>query len=135
MSPQQWHQQRVQQQIVQQLYSNGGRAPQQQQQARPKQPAVQSTYRAPQTSGSILARQLAAAAGAGVAKKKKRRAPVSDSDNDGGEYDSGGSGDEYGVQETPAAIAKRETLAVEFFNTCEKELLMELSGAWLLSTV
>jgi len=141
MTPEQqqlYHQQDVQRRLAAQLYQGQqGRPQYQQQQQQKPRPPVQSTYRAPQTSGSILARQLAAAAaaGGGGAKKKRRRAPVSDSDNDGGEYDSGGSGDEYGAQETPAAIAKRETLAVEFFNTCEKELLMELTGEFVLSFV
>ncbi|GAA5909296.1 DNA-dependent ATPase FUN30 [Sporobolomyces salmoneus] len=85
----------------------------------------------PQTSGSILARQLAAASALGSATKKKvpkKKAYGSDSDDDGGDYDSAGSGDEYGSRENPAAVARREQLAVEFFNTCEKELLMELAG-------
>lgn len=92
------------------------------------QPRPVKTYQAPQTSGSILARQLAAAAGS-APKKKRKRAAQSESEDDGGAYDSGGSGDEYGSAETPAQVQKRETLAVEFFNTCEKEMLMELAGA------
>lgn len=88
-------------------------------------------HQPPQTSGSILARQLAAASAASSAVKKKgskKKAYGSDSDDDGGDYDSAGSGDEYGSRENPAAVARREQLAVEFFNTCEKELLMELAG-------
>ncbi|GAA5960200.1 hypothetical protein JCM3765_002505 [Sporobolomyces pararoseus] len=88
-------------------------------------------HQPPQTSGSILARQLAAASAAGSATKKKptkKKSYGSDSDDDGGDYDSAGSGDEYGAKENPAAVARRELLAVEFFNTCEKELLMELAG-------
>ena len=87
----------------------------------------------PATSGSILARQLMLANSAGGAssskKKPKKRAYASDSDDDGGDYDSQGSGDEYGARENPALVAKREALAVEFFNTCTKEMLMELAGA------
>ncbi|BGP25487.1 DNA-dependent ATPase fun30 [Rhodotorula toruloides] len=101
----------------------------QQQQQRPK--PVQKAM-APATSGSILARQLALAnATASSASKKhkvKKRAYASDSDDDGGDYDSAGSGDEYGTRENPAMVARREALAVEFFNDCTKENLMELAG-------
>lgn len=102
----------------------------QQQPPRPK--PVQKAV-APATSGSILARQLALAnATASSASKKhkvKKRAYASDSDDDGGDYDSAGSGDEYGTRENPAMVARREALAVEFFNDCTKENLMELAGA------
>lgn len=99
----------------------------------PKNAQYIPKHQAPQTSGSILARQLAAASAAGSATKKKlpkKKAYGSDSDDDGGDYDSAGSGDEYGSRENPAAVARREQLAVEFFNTCEKELLMELAGEY-----
>ena len=86
----------------------------------------------PQTSGSILARQLMLASGGAPSSKKKskKRAYASDSDDDGGDYDSAGSGDEYGSRESPAIVAKREALAVEFFNTCTKDNLMELAGTF-----
>ncbi|GAA5906029.1 hypothetical protein JCM5296_005686 [Sporobolomyces johnsonii] len=107
----------------------GGGARAMPQQRAPAPKPVQK-HHAPMTSGSILARQLAAASGGGSVKKKpaKKKAFNSDSDDDGGDYDSAGSGDEYGARENPAAVARREQLAVEFFNTCEKELLMELAG-------
>ena len=98
---------------------------------RPRKDQSQPKHQIPLTSGSILARQLAAASAAGSAIKKKpvkKKAYGSDSDDDGGDYDSAGSADEYGAKENPAAVARREQLAVEFFNTCEKELLMELAG-------
>ncbi|GAA5935429.1 DNA-dependent ATPase FUN30 [Sporobolomyces koalae] len=97
----------------------------------PKNPNAPPRHAPPMTSGSILARQLAAASAAGSSLKKKggkKKAYGSDSDDDGGDYDSAGSGDEYGSRETPALVARREQLAVEFFNTCEKDLLMELAG-------
>ncbi|GAA5876652.1 hypothetical protein JCM16303_003615 [Sporobolomyces ruberrimus] len=97
----------------------------------PKNPQAVPRHQPPLTSGSILARQLAAASALGSSSKKKaskKKAYGSDSDDDGGDYDSAGSGDEYGSRETPAAVARREQVAVEFFNTCEKELLMELAG-------
>ncbi|GAA5883649.1 hypothetical protein JCM3774_003077 [Rhodotorula dairenensis] len=84
----------------------------------------------PQTSGSILARQLMLASGGAPSSKKKskKRAFASDSEDDGGDYDSAGSADEYGARESPQLVAKREALAVEFFNTCTKDNLMELAG-------
>ncbi|BGP41041.1 DNA-dependent ATPase fun30 [Rhodotorula kratochvilovae] len=105
----------------------------QQQQQRPPQQAPKPPppkAAPPATSGSILARQLQLASGAGASSKKKakKRAYASDSDDDGGDYDSAGSGDEYGSRENPALVAKREALAVEFFNSCTKEMLMELAG-------
>ncbi|KAJ8293308.1 ATP-dependent helicase fft2 [Rhodotorula toruloides] len=113
------------------VYAGGqqGQMRMQQQQQRPK-PVPKAV--APATSGSILARQLALAnATASSASKKhkvKKRAYASDSDDDGGDYDSAGSGDEYGTRENPAMVARREALAVEFFNDCTKENLMELAG-------
>ncbi|GAA6062362.1 hypothetical protein JCM10212_004208 [Sporobolomyces blumeae] len=112
------------------VYSGGAGGGNRPQQHRPSKPPAPK-HQAPLTSGSILARQLAAASGGGSAVKKKstkKKAYGSDTDDDGGDYDSAGSGDEYGARENPAAIAKREQLAAEFFNTCEKELLMELAG-------
>ncbi|BGP56091.1 DNA-dependent ATPase fun30 [Rhodotorula sphaerocarpa] len=95
---------------------------------KPKPPAPKAHI--PQTSGSILARQLQLAGhmGSSSKKKSKKRAYASDSEDDGGDYDSAGSGDEYGSRESPQVIAKREALAIEFFNTCEKDNLMELAG-------
>ncbi|GAA5847405.1 hypothetical protein JCM9279_000465 [Rhodotorula babjevae] len=112
-------------------YAHGPYAqPHPQQRAQPKPAPPKAAP--PATSGSILARQLMLANSAGAAssskKKPKKRAYASDSDDDGGDYDSQGSGDEYGARENPALVAKREALAVEFFNTCTKEMLMELAG-------
>ncbi|GAA5890666.1 hypothetical protein JCM6882_000617 [Rhodosporidiobolus microsporus] len=105
-----------------------------QQMPQPAKPKVQvPKHHAPLTSGTILARQLALAAGGGGSAKKKpsklaKKSYNSDSDDDGGDYDSAGSGDEYGSRENPAQVAKREAIAVEFFNDCTKEQLMELAG-------
>lgn len=118
--------------------SHPGQHPQQyQQQPPPPKPKPVIKGAPPLTSGTILARQLALASGGfGSAKKKPAKAPKknynSDSDDDGGDYDSAGSGDEYGSRETPAQIAKREGIAVEFFNDCTKEQLMELAGAFFV---
>ncbi|GAA6043770.1 hypothetical protein JCM8097_006665 [Rhodosporidiobolus ruineniae] len=122
-------------------YQHGGRVmqmhphPQMQhpQMQRPPVKPPAPKHQPPLTSGTILARQLAAAAagnGGATSKKKvvKKKAYNSDSDDDGGDYDSAGSGDEYGTKENPAQIAKREAIAVEFFNQCEKDQLMELAG-------
>ncbi|GAA6005929.1 hypothetical protein JCM10207_007278 [Rhodosporidiobolus poonsookiae] len=103
--------------------------PQQPQQVRPKQQVPK--HQAPLTSGTILARQLALAGGGGSTKKKpvkKIKTYNSDTDDDGGDYDSAGSGDEYGSRENPAQVAKKEAIAVEFFNDCTREQLMELAG-------
>ncbi|GAA5988276.1 hypothetical protein JCM10908_002146 [Rhodotorula pacifica] len=113
------------------VYAQGGYTQRQGTQGNtPKAKAPAAKAHAPQTSGSILARQLMlASGGAPSAKKKsKKRAFASDSEDDGGDYDSAGSGDEYGTRESPQLIAKREALAVEFFNTCTKDNLMELAG-------
>ncbi|KAK4054298.1 DNA-dependent ATPase fun30 [Microbotryomycetes sp. JL221] len=87
-------------------------------------------YQAPQTTGQILARQLAAASGLNMSKKKRRRttAAASDSDDDGGAYDSAGSDGEYENAQSAATIARQNALAMQFFNTCEKQELMELAG-------
>ncbi|GAA5844214.1 hypothetical protein JCM11251_006718 [Rhodosporidiobolus azoricus] len=105
-----------------------------QQMPQPAKPKIQvPKHHAPLTSGTILARQLALAAGGGGSAKKKptkmtKKSYGSDSDDDGGDYDSAGSGDEYGSKESPAQVAKREAIAVEFFNDGTKEQLMELAG-------
>lgn len=67
-----------------------------------------------------------AAAQAGGSTRKKKRANVSESDGDGGEY-SDDSGDEYGGP-SQLVLARRETLALEFFNGCPRDDLMELTG-------
>ncbi|GAA5955934.1 hypothetical protein JCM10213_000072, partial [Rhodosporidiobolus nylandii] len=107
-----------------------GMAAAQAQMPKPK-PVQVAKHAAPLTSGSILARQLQLAGGFTTKKKAKPKTVKgygSDSDDDGGDYDSAGSGDEYGSKETPAQIARREQIAVEFFNDGTKEQLMELAG-------
>lgn len=79
----------------------------------------------PPPQQSLMLRTLAAAQ-AGGSTRKKKRANVSESDGDGGEY-SDGSGDEYGGP-SPLVLARRETLALEFFNGCPRDDLMELTG-------
>ncbi|GAA5976119.1 hypothetical protein JCM11641_003285 [Rhodosporidiobolus odoratus] len=130
--PPQQQQQRSQQQYAaayaahQQQQAQVQRAP-----AIPKPPPVPK-HQAPLTGGAILARQLQLAGGFSAKKKKpvkkKGYGAGSDSEDDGGDYDSAGSGDEYGSKETPAQIMKREAIAVEFFNDGSKEQLMELAG-------
>ncbi|KAK4054081.1 DNA-dependent ATPase fun30 [Microbotryomycetes sp. JL201] len=86
-------------------------------------------YQAPQTTGQILARQLAAASSLSTTKKKRRRTTASDeSDDDGGAYDSGGSDGEFDSIESPAVAARRMALALDFFNKADKEELTELAG-------
>ena len=113
------------------VYAQGGYSQRQGTQGNtPKAKPPAPKAHVPQTSGSILARQLMLASGGAPSSKKKtkKRAFASDSEDDGGDYDSAGSGDEYGSRESPQLIAKREALAVEFFNTCTKDNLMELAG-------
>ncbi|KAM0789643.1 hypothetical protein ACM66B_000447 [Microbotryomycetes sp. NB124-2] len=87
-------------------------------------------YQAPQTTGQILARQLAAASSLPMTKKKRRRttAGSDESDDDGGAYDSGGSDGEFDAVESPAVLARRQALALDFFNKADKEELTELAG-------
>ncbi|KAL8280771.1 hypothetical protein RQP46_006775 [Phenoliferia psychrophenolica] len=101
--------------------------PQQHMQGGPRtgQPPRASGSGQPHSMQSLLSRSLAAVPYNPTPKRKKKK-PTSDSDGDGGDY-SDGSGDEYGGP-TPAMIAKREGLAIEFFNACTKDELSELAG-------
>ena len=78
-----------------------------------------------------MSRTLAAVPLFGTPKRRKRQAVGSESEEDGGEY-SDGSGDEYGGP-SPAVVARRDALALEFFNTAQKEELGELAGTSLFS--
>ncbi|KAK4699957.1 hypothetical protein P7C70_g6297, partial [Phenoliferia sp. Uapishka_3] len=101
----------------------------------PQQQAQRGQQLQPRASGSggppmnsmqsLLSRSLAAVP-YNPTPKRKRKKPTSDSDGDGGDY-SDGSGDEYGGP-SPAIIAKREGLAIEFFNSCTKDELSELAS-------
>lgn len=94
----------------------------------PHQRPKASTSQASPPKQSLMARTMANQYQLPPTNKKRKKVQHSDSDGDGGEY-SDGSADEYGGV-PPVVQARRDALALEFFNTETRENICELAGTF-----